>query len=190
MDTTSFESSWKSTALRLSAWGFGCGMGLAMIAVFAIWFRELPKHWSSRDLIPHHVEVVGIGHARTEGSSLEIDGIGTSFSMDLQNTTSEDVTLSKDLLVMQSDKNSGALTESSLALEKDYFIPAKHTVSVVIQNSNECNKDMKSDECFEALFKNVEAIFIFDQLTKREIRFDVPAFKKTKDGYPGLISTN
>lgn len=134
--------------------------------------------------MPHNVKAEGVGHAKFSGNSFDVDGIGTAFSFDLENTTAEDVTLPKDVKIMQSDKSSGSLADSSLALQKDYFIPAKHTVAVDLQNPNECVKTMKTNECFDAIFKNVGEIVIFDQSTKREFALLSPRSKEEKTESP------
>jgi len=180
----------KVTAARFGAWGLGFGLGVGIVLAASLWFIERPKGWNNRDLVPHNIKAEGIGHAKIEGSNLDVDGIGTSFSFDLQNTTSEDITLPKDVRVMQSEKSSGSLEDSSLVFAKDYFLPAKHTVAVSIQNPNECIKTMKTDECFDAIFKNVGEILIFDQSAKREIRLAVPDFSGRKDGAPSFFSTD
>jgi hypothetical protein len=190
METGTSKTSLKVTAARFGAWGLGFGLGVGIVLAASLWFIERPKGWNNRDLVPHNIKAEGIGHAKIEGSNLDVDGIGTSFSFDLQNTTSEDITLPKDVRVMQSEKSSGSLEDSSLVFAKDYFLPAKHTVAVSIQNPNECIKTMKTDECFDAIFKNVGEILIFDQSAKREIRLAVPDFSGRKDGAPSFFSTD
>ena len=190
MENATPKTSWKALAVRVGMWGLGFGLGLGMIFAVSIWLLDRPKGWDSRALIPHNVKADGIGHAKIEGSTLDVDGIGTSFTFDLENTTSEDITLPKDIRIMQSDKSSGALADSSLALPKDYFLPAKHSVAITIQNPNECIKSIRTDECFNAIFKDVGEIVIFDQSTKREIYFSVPSFSGRKDGAPEFFSTD
>ena len=171
-------------------WGLRFGLGVGTILAVSIWLMERPKSWNMRALTPHNVKVAGIGHAKDLGSTFDVDGIGTSFSFDLENTTSEDLTLPKDVKVMQSDKSSGSLADSSLLVQKEYFILAKHTVAVTLQNANECVKTMKTDESFDAIFRDVSEIVIFDQSAKKEIRFAVPSYKGRKDGAPDFISTD
>jgi len=190
MEQIAPRTSWKVVAVRAAMWGLGFGLGVGTILAVSIWFMDRPKSWNTRALTPHNVKVAGIGHAKDLGSTFDVDGIGTSFSFDLENTTSEDLTLPKDVKVMQSDKSSGSLADSSLLVQKEYFIPAKHTVAVTLQNANECVKTMKTDECFDAIFKGVGEIVIFDQSAKREIRFAVPSYKGRKDGAPDFISTD
>jgi hypothetical protein len=189
MEPVAPKTSWKIVAVRAAMWGLGFGMGVGMILAASIWFMSRPKSWNTRALTPHNVKVEGIGHAKDLGATFDVDGIGTSFSFDLENTSSEDITFPKDVKVMQSDKSSGSLADSSLLIQKEYFIPAKHTVAVTLQNANECIKTMRTDECFDAIFKNVGEIVIFDQSAKREIRFAVPCYKGRKDGAPDFIST-
>jgi hypothetical protein len=184
------RTSWKLAALRAAMWGIGFGAGVGIVLAWSIWFMGRPRSWNLRALTPHNVKIEGIGHAKDLGTTFDVDGIGTSFSFDLENTTSEDVTLPKDAKIMQSDKSSGSLSDSSLQIQKEYFIPAKHTVAITLQNANECIKSMRTDECFDAIFKNVGEIVIFDQSSKREIRFKVPTYKGRKDGAPDFISTD
>ena len=190
MDTGKPKTSWKMLIVRSCMWGLGFGVGVGIVLAVSVWLIERPKGWNTRDLVLHNVKAEGVGHAKMDGSTFDVDGIGTSFSFDLQNATSEDITLPKDVRVMQSEKSNGSLADSSLVLSKEYFLPAKHTVAVTIQNPNECIKSMRTDECFNAIFKNVGEIVIFDQSAKRELRFAVPSFNGRKDGAPDFISTD
>jgi hypothetical protein len=189
MEPIPTNTSWKIVALRTGVWGLGFGLGVGTILGVSIWLMGRPKSWNTSALTPHNIKAEGIGHAKDLGSTFDVDGIGTSFSFDLENTTSEDITLPKYAKVMQSDKSSGSLADSSLLIQKEYFIPAKHTVVVTLQNANECVKTMRTDECFDAIFKNIGDIVIFDQSAKRESRFAVPSYKGRKDGAPDFIST-
>jgi hypothetical protein len=188
MDSVSPKASWKMVALRLGSWGLGFGLGIGIVLAVSVWLADRPKSWNRRALVPHNAKAEGVGHMKDVGANYDVDGIGTSFSFDLENTTAEDITFPKDVKVMQSGKASGSLSDSSLALEKEYFIPAKHTVAVTLQNPNQCVKTMKTNECFDAIFKNVGELIIFDQSTKREIRFPIPLFTPTKDGSPQFFS--
>ncbi len=190
MMPVSTDSPWKLWALRILLGGLGVGAGLGIVVAISIWMLDRPKGWDTRALQPHHVTVAGIGHAKDNGPRLDVDSIGTEFTFDLENTTSEDITLPKSVRVMLSDKNSGSLADSTLVLQKDYFLPAKHTVSINLENANECVATMKTDACFDSFFKDMGEIVIFDQPAKREIKLPIPPFKATKDGEPEFISTD
>jgi len=63
-------------------------------------------------------------------------GTGIFFTSDVENTTEQDVTLPQDVIVMQQTKSSHALHNSFLKLDRDYFIPAHHTVSISLSRDD------------------------------------------------------
>jgi hypothetical protein len=50
-----------------------------------------------------------------------------------------------------------------------------------------CTEDTKTDKCFEANFKDQSEIIVFDENSKLEIHFPIPAFTPEKDGIPRFI---
>ena len=83
---------------------------------------------------------------------------------------------------MQTDRQTGALHGSLLKLDKEYFIPAGHVVSVVLENDDLCVAKEEPQTCFDAYFKDQSEIVIFDEATKYEIRVAIPTFTAPKNG--------
>jgi hypothetical protein len=190
MESTAASRSWKQTFLRAAGWGFGFGVGVVIVGGTCLWFWGRPKGWDTGALRAKNIKAEGIGHAKEHDNILDVDAMGTAFTFDLENTTREDVTLSPGVRIMLSNKETKALSDSSLLVAKDYFLPSKQSVSVTIQNSSECTESMKTDACFDAIFKGASEIVIFDESAKREIRLPIPPFTRTKDGGPQYIKTD
>jgi hypothetical protein len=106
---------------------------------------------------------------------------GVSFSVDLQNTSSADVTIPKTLIIMQATRGTHTLHDSLLTLEGDYFIPAGHTISVTLKNSEFCAAHEDAHQCFDSFFKNDDEIVLFDQAKKFEIHIAIPPIRIPKD---------
>lgn len=50
-------------------------------------------------------------------------------------------------------KETGALHASLLNLDKEYFIPAHHVVSITLENSDLCAPKVEPQSCFDTYFK-------------------------------------
>jgi len=81
---------------------------------------------------------------------------------------------------MEATKGTGALHGSLLKLDKEYFLPAKHVVSIAFSNANLCAAQEDPQICFNSYFKDQAEIVIFDTTRKFEIRIPMPAFTAPK----------
>ena len=170
--------SWKRLAIRAVVGGFGFGVGAALVLLVVVWYSERPKSWRTDAL---RVKQVVAGSFVAIGENLEEKSSGTIFTIDLENTTDGDITLSQTLTVMQSAKETGALHGSLLKPGRDYyFIPAHHVVSVSLENDDLCAGNTDPQECFDSYFKDQSAIVVFDDAHKYEVRIAVPAFTPPK----------
>jgi hypothetical protein len=83
---------------------------------------------------------------------------------------------------MQIEKSTGALHGSQLKLDREYFLPAHHVVSVSLDNDNLCVAKLDPQNCFDAYFKKDSEIVIFDETSKYEIHIPIPTFTPPKNG--------
>ena len=173
---------------RALAWGIGFGIGCSIAFGALYYYVVKPKSWDTRSIRVQGSKAEGIGQlGKRTDSGFTLDAIGTSFTVDLKNTTGADISLPTSLRIMETTKGTGALHESPLKLSKDYFLPAGHTVSVSIDDASLCTTDTKTDKCFETKFKDQADIVIFDESSKLEIHIPIPAFTPEKDGVPRFI---
>jgi hypothetical protein len=108
-------------------------------------------------------------------------GSGVSFSVDLLNTTSSDLTIPKTVIIMQATRGTHTLHSSLLWLAGDYFIPAGHSVSATLENSGFCRANEDPQQCFDDHFKGDDEIVLFDQSPKYEIHISVPPIRIPKN---------
>ena len=163
----------KRFILRAFAWGVGCGLTISIILLSVFFYMERPKGWDTRGL--------RVKKARAEGfvlfgDRLEEKSTGTLFTIDLENTTGTDITLPQSVMIMEASKETRALHGSLLKLEKEYFIPAHHVVTISLSNSDLCAAKVEGQTCFERYFKDEAEIVIFDEGQKYEIHIPIPAF--------------
>jgi hypothetical protein len=166
------ERSWKKFAIRAIAGGFGFGVGAAVVVLIFVWYSERPKSWDTSALRVKGVRAEGLF---LMGEKLEEKSTGTMFTVDLENATGADLTLPQTLTVMQTAKGTGALHGSLLKLDKDYFLPGHHVVSVVLQNDDLCAAKVEAQTCFDSYFKDQSEIVVFDELHKYEVHIGVPS---------------
>lgn len=181
------KESLKRFICRSTAWGFGFGMATGLMVLAVVAYRGRPKAWDTRSLKATSAKAEGIGHVRDEKGSLTVDTVGTTFTVDIENTTGLDLTLRHDLRVMEATRGSGALHESTLKLPKDYFLPAHHTVTISLDADDLCTVDTNTQKCFDRSFGDESTILIFDQAAKFEIRIPMPVFIPEKDGAPRFL---
>ena len=172
-------SPWKRFIVRSSAWGVGCGLGISLVLLSVYFYTQRPKHWDTHAL--------RVKSAKAEALSLMDEHLaekstGTIFTVDLENTTGIDITLPQTLTVMQATKGTGALHGSLLKLDKEYFIPAHHVVSMTLENDDLCAAKVEPQSCFDSYFNDQGQIVIFDETRKYEIRIPIPAFTAPKSG--------
>jgi hypothetical protein len=167
------SSSWKHLAVRALAGGFGLGVGIAVVFVIVYSYSTRPRGWRT--------DALGVKKVIAEGmfamdENLEEKSTGTTFTVDVENTTDADITLPQSLTVMQAAKGTGALHGSLLKLSKEYFIPAHHVVSISLDNSDLCAAHVDGKQCFDTYFKDQSEIVLFVEGPKYEIRIAVPPF--------------
>jgi hypothetical protein len=115
------------------AWGLGFGIGCSIVICSIYLYVAKPTGWDTRSVRAQSSKAEGIGQlSKRSESGFTMVGIGTTFTVDLKNTSGADISLPTSLRVMETTKETGALHESPLKLSKDYFLPAGHTVSVSI----------------------------------------------------------
>lgn len=139
----------KATLLKIAAAAAGIIFALCIVAGAVLWYASRPKPpkpWN-----------------------------GIAFTFDVENTTPLDLTLPQHIIVMQESKSSHALHGSFLKLDHDYFIPAHHTMTVSLGNSNLCAPNFDPSGCFHAYFEEDQAIVLFDQQNRHEIHIEMPA---------------
>jgi hypothetical protein len=166
-------SPWKHLILRPLAWGVGCGLAISLVMLAMYFYMQRPKGWDTRALRVRNAEA---GAASLLDEQLAEKSTGTIFTVDLENTTGADITLPQTLTVMQSTKGTGSLHGSLLTLDKEYFLPAHHTVSIWLENNDLCAAKEDPRSCFDRYFKDQGEIVIFDTMRKYEIRIPMPAF--------------
>ena len=167
------ESLWKRLIVRALAWGIGCGVGIATLLLAVYFYMQRPKDWDTSALRVKNVRAEGIDRL-DEG--LAQTSVGTFFSVDLENTTAADITLSQNLTIMQTTKGTEALHGSLLKLHKEYFVPAHHVVTIMLENDELCAAKVEPQTCFNNYFKDQSQIYIFDDIHKYEVRIPIPAF--------------
>jgi hypothetical protein len=170
-------TSWKRL-LVVSA-GFGAGFAICAAAIVAAgyWYSTRPKPWNATAL--------RIGATKAEpvskmDANLRETGSGILFTSDVENTTESDVTLPQDLVVMQETKSSHALHKSFLKLDRDYFIPAHHTVTVSLSADDVCAANFDPRGCFHACFEDDQEIVLFDNQNRYEVHIPMPALTVPK----------
>lgn len=153
------------------AWGFGCGLAMSFVLLSLHFYTQRPKGWDTRAL--------RMKNAKAEALSLMDEQLaekstGTIFTVDLENTTSQDIILPQTLKVMQMVKGTRALHGSLLKLHNEYFIPAHHIVSISLENDDLCAAKVQPQSCFDTYFKDQGEIVIFEETHKYEIRIPMP----------------
>lgn len=144
-------SPWLRLIVRALAWGAGCGLGISLVLLAVYFYMQRPKGWDTGAVRARSAEARSLG--RLDEHLGEVSS-GTTFSVDLENATGEDVTLPSTVRIMQSTKNTGALRGSLLKLDYDYFLPAHHVVSIRLANDDLCAGNRDPQDCFDAYFKD------------------------------------
>jgi hypothetical protein len=174
LDESASIPRWRSYLLRTFLWGLGFGVGsvLALSAVY--YYTNRPKGWDSTALRVKHVRSEELDNMDKVNGQWEETTTGIMFTADVENTTGTDITIPKTLNIMQAAKT-GALHGSLLALDRDFFLPAHHVVSVILQNSDLCAAKVGGKFCFDNNFKDEGELVIFDDAPKYEIRIPITA---------------
>jgi hypothetical protein len=170
---------WKRLIIRAFAWGVGCGLAISLVLLSLHFYIQRPKNWDTHALRVRNVKAQSLENLKFEQNKLVTTSVGTTFNVDLENTTGADITLPQTVLVTQATKLTGALLGSSLKLAKDFFIPAHHVVTIWIENSELCAAEVHGKVCFDRYFQEYSEIILFDEKAKFEIRIPIPAFTIT-----------
>jgi hypothetical protein len=171
----------KSIIIRTFVWGFGFGVGVGLIVLAVMFYFDRPKGWDTKSLRESSVKAGSLSKLdhdpafkQTDEEHLTTISAGSIFTVDLQNTTGKDITLPASVTIMQMAKGTRALHISFLKLSKDYFLPARHTVTITLENDSECTPTVNVEDCFNSCFKDDSAIVLFDQNQKYEIDIPIP----------------
>jgi hypothetical protein len=170
---------WMRIFMRSLGLGVGIGIGICLVLVSMYFYMHRTKRWDTNALRVRHVKAESL---TLVGDDLSDKSSGTVFTVDLENTTGTDIKLPQTLTVMQTVRQTGALHGSLLKLRNEYFIPAGHLVSVVLENDDLCAPNAEPQICFDTYFKDESEIVIFDEDSKYEIRVTIPAFTAPKNG--------
>jgi hypothetical protein len=161
----------KRLFIRSFAWGAGCGLVLVVVLAAVKLYEARPKTWDSRALSVKHAEA---GAFVRLNEKLEEVSSGITFTVDVENTTTADVTLPRTLTIMEQKHGSHALHNSSLKLGADYFLPAHHVTAISLESDELCAANHPPQQCFDRYFKGDEDFVIFDEPQKFEAVIPVP----------------
>jgi hypothetical protein len=165
----------RATLLKIAAAAGGVTLALCIAAACIVWYASRPK-----PLKPWNTSAVRIGATKAVSldrldENLKQTGTGISFTFDAENTTGLDLTLPQDSSVMQETKSSHALHDSFLKLDRDYFIPAHHAITISLGSSNLCAPNFDPRGCFHGHFEDDQAIVLFDHQNRHELHIPMPA---------------
>lgn len=102
--------------------------------------------------------------------------LGFQVEADIQNVTTSDITIPANLKVLSQERGTHALKETILKLDRDYLIPAQHTVAVSLDSSGLCAANYDPRKCFHDYFGNAEALVILNEGNRYEITIPMPTF--------------
>jgi hypothetical protein len=165
-------SSTKRLLIRSFAWGVGCGLIMVVAVGGIVLYEQRPKAWDTKSLRVKQAKAEGL--SRLNDKFDEISS-GITFSVDVENTTANDVTLPRSLTTMSQTRGSHSLHGSFQKLGADYFLPAGHVVTISLDSDDVCAAKESPQECFRSYFKDEESIVVFDEAHKYEIVIPVPA---------------
>lgn len=141
---------WKRIILRSAAAGAALGMVVLLGTLTIVFYSNRPKPWDESSLTAAHVvaRTVHLYEKNRDTNAVEESGISFSFTMALRNATSDDITLRPaGLKILSQAKGTHALRDTFLQLNREHFIPARHTVEVSIRSSSLCNPDADDLQC-------------------------------------------
>ena len=163
---------WVRFVLRSAVGGAACGLAFAaMLAVFLI-YSDRPASWN-RDAL-RVIQTQAQPLSRLDDKFSELSS-GFVFTVDVENTTKRDITLPQALTVMGQSRGSRALHGSFLKLDRDYFLPARHVVSLSLESDQLCAAKYDPKKCFDSYFKDDDEIVIFDNSAKYELHIPIPS---------------
>ncbi|HEV8413035.1 MAG TPA: hypothetical protein VGQ49_05540 [Bryobacteraceae bacterium] len=163
----------KRLAIRSFAWGAGCGLALAVVLGAIVFYEQRPKGWDVQALRVKHTEARPLTWVNEKDEVLDDVSSGVTFTVDVENTTGDDLTLSRSLTTMGQTRGSHSLHGSFLKVSADYFLPAGHVTTVSL-DAELCTPDTPPQQCFDSFFKEDENIVILDESHKYEILIPIP----------------
>jgi hypothetical protein len=164
---------WKRIIVQSLMGGTACGVILSLCLVAISFYWQHPKGWDKKAIRASNVKAEPLVRLAEKSGKFVDESSGIIFTFDLENTTSEDITVPKSVSILGEDKNSHALHGSLLKTEKDVFIPSHHSVTMFVENDGLCVAQFDPKKCFE-YFSNDSHIVLLDSTAKLEIRIPVP----------------
>ncbi len=162
---------WKRVIIRALVGGAACGVVVSIAFGGLYFYTQHPKEWDKKAVQAATVKAVPLSRLNDK---FEEVGTGVAFTIDLENTRSEDMTISQSVTIMQEDKASHALHGSFLKLDRDVFIPSHHAVSMSLDASDLCVAKYDPQTCFNTYFQDDSYIVLLDNSLKYEIRIPMP----------------
>jgi hypothetical protein len=167
---------WKRIAIRAAIGGAVFGVVVVIGSAIAMYVASQPKEWNDRALKVVHSE----GHPLVKlGRDYQEESSGIAFDVDVQNTTPTDVTIAQNVDVLSQARGTNVLKKTAFVLEKTYFIPAHHTVSITLTESRSCGPKAPPRECYNSYFLEADTLVIFDVPTR--LKIDIPKPKLVED---------
>ncbi len=153
--------------------GAVCGLIISLALLAAYFYTRRPKGWDTHALMAKHTQA---GAYIRMNEKLEEASSGVIFTVDVENTTPSDIRLPTTVTIMQATKATGALHGSLLKLSREYFLPARHVVSIGLENDDLCAGKDDPQSCFDRYFKEEAEIVIFNETGRYELHIPMPAF--------------
>ena len=188
---------WERTVIRALVGGIGMGLALLFGIAVVYLYQSRPKGWDRNGIRalqpktatvdlsaglmsrPSDAEQSEAGAASTakeqpQSSDTRLAGV---LAVDLQNTTDADTTLSQSIIVMESEEGSQVLHDSKFRLDHDYFLPARHSVSVTLRAQDPCAPENTPEVCVESYFHGVDEIVLFDKPAGYEVHIPIKSIR-------------
>ena len=144
-------------------------MALAICALY--FYTQRPKEWDKKSVRTANVKAQPISRLNDKFQDI---GSGITFTVDLENTTNNDITIQQGVNVLQEQRGSHALHGSFVKLDHDVFLPSHHVVSLFLGSSDLCAAKYDPKECFNSYFQDYDNIVLLDNIQKLEIRIPIP----------------
>jgi hypothetical protein len=162
---------WQKVFLRATGVAARVTLALVGVGLSIYWYSSRPKAWDTHALIVRHAKAEGL--SRLNDKFDEISS-GSTFTVDVENTTGADISLPQTLTIMGQTRASHALHGSFLKLAREYFLPARHVTTISLEVDDQRAANDPPQSCFDRYFKEDEDIVIFDDAQKYEILIPVP----------------
>ena len=183
--TTLKRWNWKRLAVIALFGGIGIGLGGAICLYGVILYEERPKAWDAKSVTVSRAQARGVSSLDGVGPDAKTTGVGVMFTFDVENNSSQDITLSKEgTKVMQQNKETGALRESVLSLSEDASIPAKHKIELVLAKFDMCGVGLSEQVCFADNFGGYNQLVLMDDAKKLEVHAEIPKLALPRRNLP------